>query len=549
MDPVRPATGRPAAHAPELRDLPSVDFLLRHPAIAPLGDEFARGELLLCVRATLDDRRERIRRGEAPPIDAASISLDIRQTLRERARPHLRRVINATGIVLHTGLGRAPLAEEAIEAIAETAAGYCNLELDLATGERGDRHEHVRDMLRELTGAEDALVVNNNAGATFLTLQSLAGAREVIVSRGQLVEIGGSYRMPDIMAAAGCRMVEVGTTNRTRGGDYERAISGETAALLRVHTSNYRIEGFTQSAALEELVELARRHSRPDGGSRIVVIDDLGSGLLDRVERLSRPEEREAEREVEREAEREEADLVQPSPHERVAPFSENGAGERQVSNEPESPQWAAAPAPDKTGLLVWDEPTVRESVAAGADVTLFSGDKLLGGPQAGIIVGRADLIVRLRANPLMRALRPGKLSLAALEATLRLYRDPPALAKRLPILRMLLADPVELDRRARRLARAIAAALSDASVEVAEDSTYAGGGALPVLAFRSIVVRVRAAEAAAGRLAELLRERATPVICRVQRDQLVFDCRTLSEDDAAAIPGALAEVVCDCRE
>lgn len=562
MDPARPPAGRAAPHSPELRDLPSVDYLLRHPAIAPLGEEYARGEVLHGIRAVLDERRGQIRSGRTPAIDAASIALDVRQLLRARTRPHLRRVINATGIVLHTGLGRAPLAEEAIEAITETAAGYCNLELDLASGERGDRHEHVRELLRELTGAEDALVVNNNAGATFLTLQSLAAGREVIVSRGQLVEIGGSYRMPDIMAAAGCRMVEVGTTNRTRIGDYERAISGETAALLRVHTSNYRIEGFTQSATLAELVELARRHSRPDA-TRIVVIDDLGSGLIDRLDNLITIQpgpgdddgdpvySRTASDSTESDAAVSERDGIE-SADSAAQPDASIGASpiHRDVAAHAATPETAAGfdSEPTEPPGGAWDEPTVRESLAAGAEITLFSGDKLLGGPQAGVVVGRTDLIARLRANPLMRALRPDKLTLAALEATLRLYRDPATLMKRLPILRMLLADPIDLDRRARRLARAVSAAVPDARVDVAEDSTFAGGGSLPTLAFRSTVVRIRLPGIESGRLANQLREMENPIICRVQHDQLVLDCRTLSEEDALTIPGTIAEAVCDCR-
>lgn len=562
MDPARPSAGRAAPHSPELRDLPSVDYLLRHPAIAPLAEEYARGEVLRGVRTVLDQRRTQIRGGHAPTIDAASIALDVRQLLRARTRPHLRRVINATGIVLHTGLGRAPLAEEAIEAITETAAGYCNLELDLASGERGDRHEHVRELLRELTGAEDALVVNNNAGATFLTLQSLASGRDVIVSRGQLVEIGGSYRMPDIMAAAGCRMVEVGTTNRTRIGDYERVVTGETAALLRVHTSNYRIEGFTQSVALPELVELARRHSRPNA-ERIVVIDDLGSGLIDRLDNLitiqSGPGDDGGDQFYSHTIpESLDIDAAGGEPggtgpvDSAAQPDSSNGAPPIHPGRAPHSGTVSTAAGLDADASeppgAAWDEPTVRESLAAGADITLFSGDKLLGGPQAGIVVGRTDLIARLRVNPLMRALRPDKLTLAGLEATLRLYRDPATLMKRLPILRMLLADPIDLDRRARRLARAVSAAVPDAHVDVAEDSTFAGGGSLPTLAFQSTVVRIRLPGIASGRLADHLRQMENPIICRVQHDQLVLDCRTLSEEDALTIPGTIAEAVCDCR-
>lgn len=471
------------AHQPGLRDLPSVDYLLRHPAVAPLSDEFAREELALCIRAVLDERRERIRDGHAPAVDATTLALDIRRTLYERTRPRLRKVINATGIVLHTGLGRAPLADEAIEAIQDAAAGYCNLEIDLTSGERGDRHEHLRGPLCELTGAEDALVVNNNAAATFLALNSLARGRGVIVSRGQLVEIGGSYRMPDIMAAAGCKMVEVGTTNRTHPYDYQRAIDAETAVLLRVHTSNYRVQGFTTTPTLAELVQLARSHAEGE----LLVIDDLGSGLIER-------------------------------------------------------PAWSGGRGDEED----WDEPTVRESVAAGCDLTLFSGDKLLGGPQAGILVGRSALIARIRKNPLTRTYRPDKLTLAGLEATLRLHRDPTTLVRRLPIFRMLSASLSQIEGLARRLAEGISRQMPEIEVEIAADESFAGGGALPTIAFKTWVVRARHGIASVERIAAGLRQGETPILCRIQSGWLVFDCRTLAVDEAEAIPAALGEALAE---
>lgn len=474
-----------------LRNLPSVDSLLKQPAIAMLLDEFARAELLLCIRAVLDERREALLAGAAPELDVPALALDVRQKLYQRTLPSLRRVINATGIVMHTGLGRAPLAEEAIEAMTDVSAGYCNLELDLATGRRGNRHDHLRELLRELTGAEDALVVNNNAAGTYLSLNTLAAGRPVIVSRGQLVEIGGSYRMPDIMAAAGCRMVEVGTTNRTQIADYERAIDEETSALLRVHTSNYRIRGFVASPTLEELVALARKYVRQG----LVVIDDLGSGLLD----TSLP-----------------------------------------TSEQPDAEQ----DAPDTAMTTDWDEPAVRDSVAAGADLTLFSGDKLLGGPQAGVIVGRAELIARLRQNALARTFRPDKMTLAGLEATLRLYRDPVALAQRLPVLRLLGATAEELERRANRLAQQISAQVPEAEVECDTDESFAGGGTLPTIPFSTWVARVRHRAFDSSRVATALRQRDLPIICRIHDESLVFDCRTLSEENADQIPAALAETL-----
>lgn len=472
-------------HQPALRDLPSVDVLLRQPAIAPLADEFPRHELLAAIRSVLENCRTRIRNGKQLSLDPTSLALEIRHALYERRQPHLRRVINATGIVLHTGLGRAPLANEAIEAIQDVAAGYCNLELDLESGQRGDRHDHLRELLAELTGAEDALVVNNNAAATFLALHALAADRSVIVSRGQLVEIGGSYRMPDIMAAAGCRMIEVGTTNRTHLSDYERAIDDHTAVLLRVHTSNFRVQGFTATPELRDMVTLAQR-SRPAGG--LSVIDDLGSGLLDR--------------------------------------FAFCDAG-------------GTAPT--------WDEPTVRESVAAGCDLTLFSGDKLLGGPQAGILVGRAALIHKIRKSPLMRTYRPDKLTIAALEATLRLYRDPETLARRVPALRMLACGLNAIESRARGLADRIQQQIPEVMVDVGCDESFAGGGSLPTMPFKTWTVAVRLATIPAERLAAAMRNGHVSIVCRVHADAVIFDCRTLASEDADAIPAALGEAMGDC--
>jgi L-seryl-tRNA(Ser) seleniumtransferase len=463
-----------------LRQLPSVDHLLRQPVVATLLDEYPRGELLFAIRAVLDERRREILAGQPVSLDLADLGLAVRRELQRRAQPSLRRVINATGIVLHTGLGRAPLAAEAVEAVAEVAAGYSNLEVDLETGQRGDRQEHLRGLLRELTGAEDGLVVNNNAAATFLTLQTLArGGREVIVSRGQLVEIGGSYRMPDIMAAAGCRMVEVGTTNRTRISDYERCISEATRVLLRVHTSNYRIQGFVEHTPLEELVRLAR--SRP--WMTISVVDDLGSGLL--------------------------ADVGAPG----------------------------------------WDEPTVRESVQGGADVTLFSGDKLLGGPQAGIIVGRRELLLRMHANPLLRTFRPDKMTLAALEATLRLYRDPEALLRRLPALRMLLARSEELESAARRLEAHLRRVMPQVSISAGPDHSYAGGGSLPTLALPTWTVTVTVSGIQAADLALALRRRSVPVIARIRDESLLLDVRTLLPDDQEPLAAAVADAIRELTE
>ncbi len=465
-----------------LRQLPSVDEVLRQPAIARLIHEYPRGEVAAVVRDRLALRREAWRGGESLD-DLAQLALEVRRALMERQRPNLRRVINATGVVLHTGLGRAPLAPEAVEAIVEIAGGYCNLELDLSTGERGDRHAHVRDLLCELTGAEDALIVNNNAAATVLALRAVAGSGGVLISRGELVEIGGSYRMPDVMAAAGCRMIEVGTTNRTHLRDYERALTEDVSAVVRVHPSNYRVVGFTARPSIEELVQFCgnaeKRLGRP-----LPLIDDLGSGLLDQLET-------------------------------------------------PDS----ADPAAPATRL---DEPTVRESVAAGASLTLFSGDKLLGGPQCGIVVGRERLITRLHRDPMMRAFRPDKMTFAALEATLRIYRDPQRLAERLPTLRMLVATPTALRPVAEALAEGCRRALEGATIELREEAGFAGGGTLPAVALPSLVVAVRIPGVDAAHLATRLRGGDPAVVARVHDGAFLMDCRTVEASQIGELCAAL---------
>jgi L-seryl-tRNA(Ser) seleniumtransferase len=416
-----------------LRDLPSVDELARPHGGDPLAVEAARA---LVARA-----REEIRRGDDPGDLAARLAREL-QTARA---PRLRRVINATGVIVHTNLGRAPLAEAALERVREIARGYSNLEYDLSAGGRGSRQDHVADIVSRLTGAEAALVVNNNAAAVMLALAALAEGREVLVSRGELIEIGDGFRIPDVLERSGARLREVGTTNRTRTADYEKAIRPETAVLLRVHQSNFRVVGFTEQPSLQELADIARRHDLP-------LVDDLGSGAL----------------------------------------------------------------------MDIGDEPTARASLAAGADLVSFSGDKLLGGPQAGIVVGRADLVEKLRRHPLQRALRADKLTLAALEGTLTLALDAPA---EIPVLRML-REPVETVRaRAARLAARVGG-------EVEETVARAGGGALPLTELPSYACAIE--EALAGKL----RSGEPPVIAVVRDGRTLLDCRTLTDaeaDEAAA--------------
>jgi L-seryl-tRNA(Ser) seleniumtransferase len=417
-----------------LRDLPSVDELVRTEALSALPHSAA----VAAARATLALAREEVAAGHDPG-DLVARALE---TAARRARPALTRVVNATGIVLHTNLGRAPLAPAAVSHVAEVAAGYSNLEYDLRTGSRGSRHDHLAARLRSLTGAEDALVVNNNAAAVLLALSALAEGREVVVSRGELIEIGDGFRIPDVLARSGARLVEVGTTNKTRAADYEAAIGAETAAILRVHQSNFRVVGFTERPDLRQLAQIGARSGLP-------LVDDLGSGSL----------------------------------------------------------------------VPCADEPLVGESLAAGASLVTFSGDKLLGGPQAGIVCGRAELVSRLRRHPLQRALRPDKLTLAALEGTLLLYADPERAEREIPALRML-REPLESVRaRAERLAAATRGV-------VVETVARPGGGALPLYDLPSAGVELEL------ELAARLRSAEPPVVALVRGDRTLLDCRTISDDE-----------------
>jgi len=416
-----------------LRDLPSVDRLATSVA-----------------RAELQARREEL-------LDGAEGTVDLVARARARLRPHLRRVLNATGVVVHTNLGRAPLAAEARAAVAAVADGYCNLELDLASGARGSRQAHVEELLRELTGAQAALAVNNCAAAVLLACAALAAGRDVVVSRGQLIEIGGGFRIPEILELAGTRLVEVGTTNRTRRADYEKALDGDqVGAILRAHPSNFRTVGFVAEVEIEELCDLGAP-----------VIDDVGSGvLLDDVELLA-------------------------------------------------------------------GEPPVRRSVKAGAALTAFSGDKLLGGPQAGLLVGTRDAVEACRDHPLARAVRIDKLSLAALEATLALYRDPQAARRALPVLAMLEADEATLAARARELADATGGTVVQSTARV-------GGGALPLLELPGPAVAIDPGPAGATKLAASLRAGDPAVVGRLHDGKLLLDPRTLTDDEAREVARAV---------
>ncbi len=458
-----------------LRSLPSIDALLDHEEVQGWTQALPRALVAASLRSAVDQVREAIRRGEIDqPVEVPELLALAEGELTQRATPSLQRVINATGIVLHTGLGRAPLCEAAVDAIVETASGYCNLEYRLDSGSRGRRVDHVVESLRQITGAEAATVVNNNAAATLLILSALALDREVIVSRGQLIEIGGSFRLPDIMRASGAILREVGTTNRTRISDYEREVNDRTAILMRVHTSNFRVVGFTEEASLEEIAALAHRFDLP-------AVDDLGSGAM--------------------------FDLT-----DHGLPF----------------------------------EPVVGRSLSAGADLVCFSGDKLLGGPQCGIIAGRAGLIQKIESNPLMRTYRVGKLTLAALEATLKHYVDDADALSSIPALAMLSASTDTLAGRANDLSRSLEQALPDEQFLVCSDVGYAGGGSLPDKALETVVVQWRPSQMGADDALEALRKAEVPVIARIRDEAVCFDLRTVPPGDfddlVAAVTAAVVE-------
>jgi L-seryl-tRNA(Ser) seleniumtransferase len=460
------------------RRLPPVDAILNDELLAESMQRHGRIAVRRAVRTVVEELREALRDGRQRAVDPRSVASRALEILR-RERRYLRAVINATGVLLHTGLGRAPLAREAIEAVTEVAVGYSNLEFDLADGSRGRRTSGVAGLLRELTGAEAATVVNNNAGATVLALRALAAEREVIVSRGHLVEIGGSFRLPEIFEVSGARLREVGTTNKTRLSDYRRAIGNESAAILRVHPSNFRIIGFTEQPDLAEMVQLAHAHG-------LWAIDDIGSGAI-------RP---------------------------------------------------GCPPG-------VEDEPTAAESLADGADLVLFSGDKLLGGPQCGIMVGSREAIGRIEGDPLMRALRVDKMTLAALEATLRLAIDADHAVRRIPLWSMVAAPVPGLRERAKSLAGLLRSELGLNATAVPSQA-FIGGGSAPIHAIDSAAVAISPPfpllkeERSEAGWAEALRLGDPPVVARVQKGTVILDLRTVASEQDAQLLDAIREVCQD---
>ena len=449
--------------------IPGVDRVLNEQAIQALSERCGAPVLTGMIRQAIDRVRGMMRDGEV--VDASREALikwivgDVQIQLADSLAPNLRRVVNATGVILHTNLGRAPLPDVAVKHIADIAGSYSNLELDLETGQRGSRTTLVEKLLCELTGAEAAAIANNNAAAVLLTLNTLAAGKEAIVSRGQLVEIGGSFRIPDIMARSGAQMVEVGTTNRTHLSDYEAALTENTGVMLAVHPSNYKVMGFTAEVVLEDLVVLGRQRGVP-------VAHDLGGGVLVNLRDYGLPY-----------------------------------------------------------------EPLVSDSISAGADVVMFSGDKVLGGPQCGIIVGKQDAVEQIRKNPLMRALRCGKLTYAALEATLKLFLNPEGLERHHPTFRMLIEPVTTLERRGRRLLGAIGE-LEDFACELVDSHAQTGSGALPLENISSVAVAIFGGDILS--LSTVLRRHDPPVICYVRDNQLFLDLRTIRDDEVSIVGDAV---------
>ena len=455
------------------RKLPKMDKVLSWPEIASLRSLTSHVGLKQAVRNVLDQLRSSLAANPATELTPISISHLVRNQIRIAETPSLRRVINGSGVVVHTNLGRSPLAQAAEAALRDTAWGYSNLEFDLERGERGERYAHVENLICELTGAEAALVVNNNAAAVMLALSSLAAGQDVIVSRGELVEIGGSFRIPDVMRQSGAGLIEVGTTNRTHPRDYIGAITEQTALLLKVHTSNFAVVGFTAEVNTETMVRIGQEAGIP-------TMVDAGSGCLIDLARFG-----------------------------------------------------------------ICGEATVQQHLQAGADIVTFSGDKLLGGPQAGLIAGRRDLVEKMKRHQLLRALRIDKLTLAALEATLRLYRDERVALAEIPTLRMLTMPPDALASQARRMLRRLRALLPQQFTLTLQDGfSSPGGGSYPLLQLPSRLIEVTVDGLPPNRLEELLRNTTPPVVGRLQKDRFLLDVRTLHDNEIPLLAAALCQAL-----
>jgi len=447
-----------------LSTLPSVDEILKSRQSMEWLNTYPRRYVLQAIRETIDSKRKEIIGGIDIDLSEEVMLADIENMTEKLSSYSLRALINATGVVIHTNLGRSILSKRALENIKQVSESYSNLEYDIKEGKRGKRYTHIKRILREVTDAEDALVVNNNAAAVLLCLNTLSKGKEVIVSRGELVEIGGSFRMPEIMAASGAILREVGTTNKTHLYDYEKAINENTALILKVHKSNFRVIGFSDEVSVEDLVSIGSRHQVP-------VMFDLGSGCI--------------------------IDLK---------PFG------------------------------IHNEPLVKEVVSTGVDITTFSGDKLLGGPQGGVIVGKREYIEKIQKNPMTRAMRIDKLTLAGFEATLMEYIDEEKAVENIPTLRMLLQKPEEIKERANKIAKRLKKEMKDVHINVMGDSSRAGGGALPEVDLPTYVVSIKSDEISVNELEERLRKGTPPIIARIKEDSLIIDARTLRDRDLSGL-------------
>ena len=456
-----------------LLSLPAVDEIVKSKEGIEWQQKYPRVHVIRAIREIIQRRRETILEGKYAMADLSDFLPEIERVIEKLSGFSLQPVINATGVVIHTNLGRSALSEEIMKRVSMIAGGYSNLEYDIDKGERGKRYSHVQGLLREITGAEDGIIVNNNAAAVFVCLTALAKGREVIVSRGELVEIGGSFRIPDVMASSGAILKEVGTTNKTHGYDYERAVTDNTALMLKVHQSNFRMIGFTETLSIQEMAALGNKYSVP-------VMFDLGSGCL--------------------------VDLK---------PY----------------------------GIHI--EPTVQEVLKAGADIVTFSGDKLLGGPQAGVIVGKRELIEKIAKNPLMRAVRVDKMTLAAFEATLRYYLDEGVAKERIPTVSMLLQDPEKIREKAKKIARLLKAGLGAdgkqaADIGVIEDVSQSGGGALAEVPLRTFAVSVMPSSISTNELEVRLRQGKPHVIARIRDAALLLDARTVKNEEVGPLVRAV---------
>lgn len=459
----------------QLSKIPSVDELLKSQHGLNWLDSHPRRLVLKAIRETLDLQRAEIIRGSTPELSIDAIAPYVESTIKGLSAYRLKPLINATGVIIHTNLGRSILSAKSIDNINEIAGSYSNLEYDLSHGQRGKRYSHIKDILKELSGAEDAIAVNNNAAAVLLCLNTFAKDREVIVSRGELVEIGGSFRIPDVMRSSGAILREVGTTNKTHLTDYKNAINENTALLLKVHPSNYRIIGFTEEVSIKEVVRLGSIHNLP-------VMVDLGSGCMIDLEKYG-----------------------------------------------------------------IHGEPSVQDIIKTGVDIVTFSGDKLLGGPQAGIILGRKALIEEIQKNPLTRAVRIDKLTLAALEATMMEYIDEEKAIKNIPTL-MMLTQPVETIRlRAKKISDLLKKAISDrAGVEIMADQSYAGGGSLPDAGLPTFVVSIRPSYISVSAAEERLRKGVPPVISRIKEDAIILDARTIQDSEIQELVNSIKSALKD---